>query len=163
MNILNKKYIYSDDPDYMGPNPMTYRLHAIAFLECAENSIMGYREKHQADPNPMQCAPLFHLICHAIEMLLKLALYKTGSSHKDLKAFQLRHNLSNLKDLCEEAGVVFSSDVVKMVETLSPLHEKHKLRYTAFEDEPVWLPFNPMEMIKLAKLLVTASHPSQSA
>lgn len=156
-------YLYSGDPDYDGPEPMAYRLHAYAFLECAEFALSGIRERGQTEPNMMQNAPIVHLICHSIEMFLKLALYKTGSSDRDLKTFELRHNLTNLKKKCESRGVTFSEGVAKMIDSLSPLHEAHKLRYTAFIESPIWLPFNPSEMIDLTKNLVTASSPSQRA
>ncbi len=160
---MSQRYLHVGDPDYNGPEPFAYRLHAFAFLECAEFAISGIRQKGQAEPNMMQNAPIIHLICHAVEMFLKLALYKTGSNDKDLKTFQLRHNLKNLKNKCKTHGVVFSADVAEMIDSLSPLHEQHKLRYTAFTDEPIWLPFNPSEMIELTKKLITASHPSRSA
>lgn len=111
----------------------------------------------------MQNAPIVHLICHSVEMFLKLALYKTGSNDKDLRAFELRHNLMNLKDKCEAHGVTFSEDVTTLIDALSPLHEKHKLRYLTFIEQPIWLPYNPSEMIEITKKLVTASHPSQTA
>lgn len=142
---------------------MRYRLHASAFLQCAEFAISGIRQNGQAEPNMMQNAPIVHLICHSVEMFLKLALYKTGSNDKDLRAFELRHNLMNLKDKCEAHGVTFSEDVTTLIDALSPLHEKHKLRYLTFIEQPIWLPYNPSEMIEITKKLVTASHPSQTA
>ena len=160
---MTKKYLNVVSSEYAGPEPMAYRLHAYAFLQCAEYAIRGYRSKHATEPNMMQNAPLVHMICHAVEMFLKLAVYKTGSTDQDLKALQLRHNLVNLKASCEQNGVAFSAEVSQMIEALSPLHARHVLRYTAFVDEPVWLPFTPEEMIELAKKLVTASHPSQSS
>lgn len=160
---MSQRYLHVGDTDYTGPEPFAYRLHAFAFLECAEFAISGIRQKGQAEPNMMQNAPIVHLICHAVEMFLKLALYKTGSNDKDLKAFQLRHNLKKLKNKCEIHGVVFSTEVAEMIDSLSPLHEQHKLRYTAFINEPIWLPFNPSEMIELTKKLIGASHPSRSA
>jgi hypothetical protein len=160
---MAKRYLRIDDPKYAGPEPMPYRLHADAFLRCAEYAIEGYRTKHQSDPNMMQIVPIVHLICHAIEMFLKLALYKTGSDERDLKTLDLRHNLSELKRSCEKAGNTFSDDVSNMIDSLSPLHQKHSLRYTAFIDPPVWLPFNPEEMIDLSRNLTGISHPSQSS
>ena len=111
----------------------------------------------------MENVPIVHLVCHATEMFLKLALYKTGSDDSDLRAFRLRHNLKKLKEECEGRGVQFSADVVKMIDALSPLHENHTLRYSAFVEEPVWLPFDPSEMVEIAKKLVTAAHPSRTA
>lgn len=160
---MSENYLRVGDARYNGPEPMAYRLHAYAFVECAEFAISGIRQKGRKQPNMMQNAPIVHLICHAIEMFLKLALYKTGSNDNDLKAFELRHNLKNLKEKCEDNGVSFSDDLRKMINSLSPLHEKHVLRYSAFIDEPVWLPFNPTEMVELTKSLVTASHPSQTS
>ena len=160
---MSSGYLYSGDVDYDGPEPMAYRLHANAFLECAEFALSGIRGRGQEQPNMMQNAPIVHLICHLIEMYLKLALYKTGSKDRDLKTFALRHNLTNLKEKCEYRGVLFSDSVAKMIDALSPLHEAHKLRYTAFVEAPIWLPFSPSEMIDLTKKLVTASHPSQKA
>ncbi|MFN4156718.1 MAG: hypothetical protein ACK4HF_18930 [Paracoccaceae bacterium] len=160
---MAKGYLRIGDPDYVGPEPLAYRLHADAFLRCAEYAIEGYRIKHQSDPNMMQNAPIVHLICHAIEMLLKLALYKTGSSDREQRSLAVRHNLSKLKGSCEEAGCTFSDDVSRMIDSLSPLHQKHSLRYTAFTDPPVWLPFNPGEMIELSRKLIGISHPSQSS
>ena len=160
---MSSDYLYSGDADYDGPEPMAYRLHANAFLECAEFALSSIRERGQTKPNMMQNAPIVHLICHSIEMFLKLALYKTGSNDRDLKTFELRHNLTNLKEKCENRGVVFSDSVAKMINALSPLHEAHKLRYTAFVEAPIWLPFSPSEMIDLTRNLVTASHPNQRA
>lgn len=140
-----------------------YRWHAISFLLCAEDSIVGYRLKHESDPTPQQTVPIVHLICHAIEMLLKLALYKTGSNDNRLRKFERRHNLLQLMRECEISGVEFSSEISTMIESLSPLHEDHTLRYSAFEKGPFQLPFNPVEMIELAKKLLTAAHPSQCA
>jgi hypothetical protein len=160
---MSADYLYSTNENYDGPEPMAYRLHAHAFLQCAEFAIYGIRQNGQADSNMMQNAPIVHLICHSIEMFLKLALYKTGSNDDDLKAFALRHNLTNLKGECEAHGVSFSEDVTAMIDALSPLHEKHKLRYLAFIEQPIWLPFNPQEMIELTKELVGASHPNQTA
>ncbi|MEM7545277.1 MAG: hypothetical protein AAF367_07060 [Pseudomonadota bacterium] len=160
---MTNDYLYLGDERYAGPEPMPYRLHALAFLQCAEFAISGIRHERSAEPNMMQNAPIIHLICHAVEMFLKLALYKTGSNDRDLRAFELRHNLKNLKEKCESYRVRFSPDVVAMVDALSPLHEQHKLRYTAFVEEPIWLPFNPSEMIEITKKLITASHPGRSA
>lgn len=160
---MSEKYLRPSDEGYNGPEPMAYRLHAYAFLQCAEFAISGIRQSGKAEPDMMQNSPIVHLICHAIEMFLKLALYKTGHNDSDLKAFSLRHNLLALKAKCESVGVTFSEDVAKMIEVLSPLHENHKLRYLAFVEEPIWLPFTPSEMIDLTKDLVTVSHPSQTA
>jgi hypothetical protein len=160
---MSKKYLRIGDSDYEGPEPFPYRLHAYAFLECAEFAILGIRQNGGSEPNMMQNAPLAHLIAHSVEMFLKLSLYKTGSNEKDLKAFQLRHNLNNLKDECEKRGVVFSEDVKLMIDSLSPIHEHHKLRYTAFVEDPIWLPYNPSEMIELTRKLIGASHPEQQA
>jgi len=157
-----KRYMYSGDPEYVGPPPMLYRWHAIAFLNRAEDAIAGYRQKHDSDPSPPQCVPIVHLICHAVEMLLKLALYKTGSKQRDLSALQLRHNLAALQKECEAVGVHFSADVSTMIEALSPLHVEHSLRYTVFETGGRWLPYNPEEMIELSKKLITAASPAQS-
>lgn len=158
---MSSNYLYSGDVNYDGPEPMAYRLHASAFLECAEFALSGIRERGLKESNMMQNAPIVHLICHSIEMFLKLVLYKTGSNNRDVMAFELRHNLTNLKEKCEDRGVVFSDSVAKMIDALSPLHETHKLRYMAFVEAPIWLPFCPSEMIDLTKNLATASHPSQ--
>ena len=160
---MSEHYLRVGDPRYGGPEPMAYRLHAHAFLECAEFAIAGISQNGQKEPSMMQNAPIVHLICHAVEMFLKLALYKTGSNDNDLKTLELRHNLTNLRKKCESKGIDFSDDLEKMIDSLSPIHEKHKLRYFAFVEEPIWLPFNPTEMIELAKSLLTASHPSQTA
>jgi len=136
----NKEYLRSGTDGYSGPDPFLYRLHALSFLECAELSILGNNTKNNAEPTPKLNVPIIHLICHAIEMFLKLALYKTGSTDRDLKAIDKRHNLSNLMQDCETAGVNFSSEVKAMVEALSPLHQNHSLRYKAFENAPQWLP-----------------------
>lgn len=160
---MSKDYLRSTDANYIGPVPFAYRLHAYAFLQCAEFAISGIRQNGQAEPNMMQNAPIVHLICHSVEMFLKLALYKTGSDDKDLKVVDLRHNLANLKEKCETRGVKFSNDVSVMIDALSPLHEQHILRYLAFVEQPIWLPYNPSEMIEITKKLVTASHPSQTA
>jgi hypothetical protein len=160
---MAKKYLYLGDSNYKGPEPMAYRLHAIAYVQCAEFALIGIRQKDQTESNMMQNAPIIHLICHSIEMFLKLALYKTGSEYKDLKTLKLRHNLTNLKNKCELQGVVFTGDVIKMIDLLSPLHVEHKLRYSAFIEVPIRLPFSPSEMIELTKRLITASGPSQTA
>ncbi len=110
---MSSDYLYSGDADYHGPEPMAYRLHAGAFLECAELALSGIRERGQTEPNMMQNAPIVHLICHSIEMFLKLALYKTGSNDRDLKTFELRHNLTKLKEKCENRGVVLSDSVAE--------------------------------------------------
>ncbi len=160
---MSKKFLRSGDSNYEGPEPFAYRLHAYAFLECAELAILGIRQNGNSKPNMLQNAPLTHLIAHSVEMFLKLALYKTGSNEQDLKAFQLRHNLINLKEKCENHGVIFSEDVKLMIDSLSPIHEHHKLRYTAFVEEPICLPYNPSEMVELTKKLIGASHPDQKA
>ena len=157
------EYLYSEDTRYAGPVPTMYRWHALSFLKCAEYSIAGYRQAHNSDPSPQQSVPIVYLICHAIEMLLKLALYKTGSNDRDLRTSRVRHNLSELKEKCEIAGVQFSPDVAEMIEALSTLHADHSLRYAAFENGPYWLPYNPEEMIALARCLITAAHPSQTS
>jgi hypothetical protein len=54
-------------------------------------------------------------------------------------------------------------DVKLMIDSLSPIHEHHKLRYTAFVEDPIWLPYNPSEMIELTRKLIGASHPEQQA
>ena len=160
---MSNDYLRLGDPKYSGPEPFVYRWHALSYLNCARHAIEGHRLEHGSDPTMQQNVPIIHLICHAIEMFLKLALYKTGSDDKALKAFNLRHSLRGLADECKCRGFTFSSDVVQLIDALSPLHEKHALRYTAFTDEPVWLPFNPSEMIEISMKLITASHPSKSA
>ncbi|MEL7189761.1 MAG: hypothetical protein AAGK17_09450 [Pseudomonadota bacterium] len=161
--VMSQDYLRSTDGNYDGPEPMAYRLHADAFLQCAEFAIFGIRQSGQDEPNMMQNAPIVHLICHSVEMFLKLALYKTGSDEKDLRAFKLRHNLTNLKGKCVAHGVTFSEDVAALIDTLSPLHEKHKLRYSAFIEQPIWLPYGPSEMVEITRKLIGASHPSQTA
>ena len=156
-------YLRLDDPDYNGPDPMSYRLHAWHYLLCAEYSIKGYKDQHQTEPNMMLNVPLLFLISHAVEMLLKSALYKSGSSDSDWKSIDLRHNLSALMANCEAVGVVFNNELKVMINALSPLHSSHALRYTAFGDKIKWLPFSPSEMIELARKLIGASHPSQRA
>ena len=160
---MTGKYLHLGSEEYDGPEPFLYRLHASAFLECAELAVFAIHKKYNSKPNMMQNVPIVYLICHSIEMFLKLALYKTGLKDKELKLFDMRHNLTNLKTKCENNGVVFSEDVSSMIDSLSPLHTGHKLRYSAFVEDPVWLPFNPSEMIELTRKLIGASHPSQSA
>ena len=160
---MTSDYLRLGDARYTGPEPFVYRLHALSYLKCARHAIEGHRLEHGSDPTMWQNVPIIHLICHAIELFLKLALYKTGSDDKELKAFNLRHSLRGLANECEKRGVNFSDDVEQLIAALSPLHEKHALRYTAFTDEPVWLPFNPSEMIEISMKLIMASHPSKSA
>jgi HEPN domain-containing protein len=74
--------------------------------------------------------PVFFLLAHAIELVLKAYLYSAGTRDKDLKAFDVRHNLTRLLEKAEAAGFRPAHEsFAEAVEWLAPYHQDHRFRY----------------------------------
>jgi hypothetical protein len=74
--------------------------------------------------------PIFFLLAHATELILKAYLYIEGRRDKDLKSVDVRHNLTKLLDMAQAAGFQPAHEsFAEAVEWLAPYHQEHRFRY----------------------------------
>jgi len=83
----------TNDPTYWAFN---YRLIAVNFRQSAEQLLPTLDRDDEGTPTKLTAVPYYFLVSHAIELFLKSALLKRGYKPKDLKKFQVRHNLAEL-------------------------------------------------------------------
>ena len=129
-------YRYSYDDAYSGPEPMPYRLHALQFASAARKLIDS---SNHGEINGMAAIPIAYLLCHSMEMSLKLALMKNSFSVHDLKKLPIRHSLNDLLDECQKLKISFTEQERLAINSLSSAHSQHVLRYSAMT-EGFWIP-----------------------
>ena len=154
-----REYLFVGDDRYLGPEPMELRLHANFYIDAAETLIHHGRK---TVPASMSAPRIALLICHAMELLLKLGLYKHGYSEKEILRPKLRHDLIALKDECCKCGITFSNEVSEVIQYFGPFHVEHRFRYNA-----KWYGWTPKidlcQAIDASRRLIMISHPTKHA
>jgi hypothetical protein len=106
-----------------------YRLQAVNFRLSAEKLAATMEKKADGSPAKLTAIPIYFLVSHAVELLLKSALLKKGFTKTDLKKYDYRHNLNLLLEALQAKGVSVTSDAVSMINGLHSQHQTHALRY----------------------------------
>ena len=103
--------------------------------------------KKDGTPAKLSCIPIYFLVSHATELLLKSALLKRGFTDADLKKRDYRHNLNSLLTALQKMGVVVTPESLRLINGLHKQHLSHALRYTVLVDngEKTYLP--PLTLI----------------
>jgi hypothetical protein len=70
-------------------------------------------------PTKLTAIPFYLLTSHAAELFLKAALLKRGFGDRDLRRFDLRHNLGALLAAVQQKGVVVTAETADMVRRFS--------------------------------------------
>lgn len=139
-----------------------YRSLAVAFTHNAKILSHAFEERGEGVVGNRMAAPMYYLVSHAAELLLKCALFKRGVSPSDLKSVAIRHSLEGLLDELLRKGVPISEPCSQLLRKLSHQHERHALRYTVFVDdgEPVFTPqseelFSMLDELMMAGRITT--------
>jgi len=116
------------------PLAVTFYTNGVNFRASAERLSQDITLDSNGRPeNKLASVPMYLIASYSAELFLKASLLKRGMSEKDLKKFELRHNLSNLMAKLVEIGVPVSLRTQQIVEGLSSQHESHDLRYTVLQ------------------------------
>ena len=101
MNVLPE----TKDPIYWAS---VYRFTAANFWESAKKLLPTLELRDDGTPANLAAIPLYFLVSHAVELLLKSALLKRGYVPSDLRKFDTRHNLHALMLLIEKKNLPIS-------------------------------------------------------
>ena len=112
-----------------------YRLHAVNFRLSAETLGATMETKKDGSPAKLTAIPIYFLLSHSAELLLKSALLKRGFSDRNLKQHDYRHNLNALLAALQKKGVTVTPESVQLIDGLHPQHLSHALRYTVLVDD----------------------------
>jgi hypothetical protein len=100
---------------------MSYVTDAEAYLKAA-NALS------QSDID--MWSPVYFLLCHGIELLLKAFILVSGGAESELTKQDTRHNLKVLRDRARELGYQPANEKTnEVIEMLSPYHQDHSFRY----------------------------------
>jgi len=134
-----------------------YRMTAVVYWENAKMLQEAFERKGQKVRGNRMAVPYYLLISHAMELLLKCALLKRQTSPKDLKKFELRHNLKSLLDAVEALHIPITARTREIVHVMSSQHSNHVFRYTVFFEEggPVFVP-EPVDLNGVLEELLMA-------
>lgn len=119
-----------------------YRLSGVNFWQSARHLSEKIEVDDRGVPTRLTALPLYFLVSHATELLLKSALLKRGFSERDLRHVSYRHNLDRLLTALKDKGVTVTPGTANLVRQLSAQHETHALRYSALVDDgnPTYMP-----------------------
>src|SRR2546425_2230670 len=87
------------------PLASAYRLLAVNFRLSAEKLSGTMEAKSDGSPARVTAIPIYFLISHAAELLLKSALLKRGFPEGDLRQYDYRHDLNSLLTALQGKGV----------------------------------------------------------
>jgi hypothetical protein len=74
--------------------------------------------------------PKYHLVCHAIELILKSYILARGGTKKELMHVNMRHNLLSLFERAIELDLAPKDRRVgQLIQMLEPYHSEHRFRY----------------------------------
>lgn len=134
----------------------SYRLLAVCYRQSAEMLSNTIKTKSDGSPAKLTAIPIYFLISHATELLLKSALLKRGYVENDLKQFDYRHNLNSLLTSLQNNGVTVTSKTIFLINGLHSQHQSHALRYSVLTDngqKTFWPPL-PLLSTMLDELLM---------
>jgi hypothetical protein len=119
-----------------------YRMTGIVYWENAKILEAAFRSRGDKMEGSRMAVPFYFLISHAIELLLKCARLKRGTTPEELKKVDLRHNLKSLLSDIEAKGVPIKHETRQIIHLMSEQHKLHKLRYDVFFENsgPVYVP-----------------------
>jgi hypothetical protein len=119
-----------------------YRLTGVNFWQSAKHLTERLEVDDRGVPTKLTALPLYFLVSHATELLLRSALLKRGFSELDLRQLSYRHNLDKLLTALEGKGVTVTPRTASLVRQLSAQHQTHALRYSALVDggKPTYMP-----------------------
>jgi hypothetical protein len=128
----------------------TYLIQAGAFRSCINTLFEEMDKTPEGMPANLACLPAYYLASHAMELLLKAALLKRGTSLKQLKGPDVRHNLKKLADLLS-VHVIITDTTLRLIGALTQQHKQHFLRYggPATLPHPQWLLEGLDELLQL--------------
>ena len=133
-----------------------YRLLAVGFQISAKQLSDTMEVKLDGSPAKLTAIPVYFLISHAAELLLKSALLKRGFSERDLKKYDYRHNLKSLLAGLQEKGISVTPETIWVIDGLHSQHQTHALRYSILVDngEKTFWPPMPLLFAMLDELLM---------
>jgi hypothetical protein len=134
----------------------TYRLLAVGYRQSAETLNTTIETRSDGSPAKLTAIPIYFLISHSAELLLKSALLKRGYAESDLKKFDYRHNLNSLLASLQKKGVTVTPETIFLINGLHSQHQSHALRYSVLTDngqKTFWPPL-PLLFTMLDELLM---------
>jgi hypothetical protein len=119
------------DPEEDHPPPIGILLFGESFLKAAE----FLQESIQNGPLRLRFdAPVYQLLTHSIELMLKAYLRAQGISAEDLRV-KYGHGLQKLYAACGEAGLILSRDervrADILIDWVGQIGKLHDFRYFA--------------------------------
>jgi hypothetical protein len=100
-----------------------YIVDARSYLDAAR--LIESVEEHQ----PALSSPIYFLLCHAIELVLKAYILASGGTEAKLRQQKIRHNLDGLRNLAVSLGYSPSKKIDAVIDLLAPHHANHSFRY----------------------------------
>jgi hypothetical protein len=74
-------------------------------------------------------APIYFLLCHGIELVLKAYILAAGGTDAELRPRKIRHQLGELRNRAIGLGYIPSEKVSAVIDMLAPYHAAHSFRY----------------------------------
>jgi hypothetical protein len=100
-----------------------YIADARSYLDAAR--LIESIEEHQ----PALFSPIYFLLCHAIELVLKAYILASGVTEAKLRQQKIRHNLDELRNLAVSLGYSPSKKINAVIDLLAPHHADYSFRY----------------------------------
>ena len=116
--------------------PSAQYSNANNFIKAAKILNDYYEDRDiRIDSSAARSTPFYHLLSHAIELILKEYLILKHIDKETLKRFSLRHDLFGLLEECHANNIEFISNFENQIMSLSETHKTHVYRYHGSKNE----------------------------
>jgi hypothetical protein len=82
-----------------------------------------------ADGDISLSSPIYFLLSHAIELVLKAYILAAGGTEAELRPQKVRHQLDELRNRAGALGYSPSEKLSAVIDMLAPYHANHSFRY----------------------------------
>jgi hypothetical protein len=112
------------------PGPRTSAENAAGYVSDARAYLRAAKTLASMNDRRSYESPVYFLLCHAIELLLKGFVLARGGDGKELRNNnKVRHQLAELHIRAKSLGLPSGDRISEVVERLAPLHADFAFRY----------------------------------
>jgi hypothetical protein len=112
---------------------------AVGYLTDAKSYFHSATVLDAHDDGVVHMSPIYFLLCHTIELLLKAYLLANDVDAKELRKNEVRHQLKALWKMSQDNGLNLTEHTIDVIDMLAPHHENHSFRYreTGYKRSPL--------------------------
>jgi hypothetical protein len=129
---------------------------AIGFITDARSYLHAARVIDGSDERHSLFSPIYFLLCHGIELVLKAYILASGGTGAELRPQKIRHSLDQLRNRAVALGLSPSEKTNQVIDLFTPHHANHSFRYRdpGYKSYPVTL-----EVIDSLETMLAQIHP----